>query len=334
MVFPNFSKPFTFDWSVESDCLAARVANRGFGMKERGSKVGLAETRMAWNCLEKEELALENMHIDGIQCDAILTLLLINYLNRLMQGGGVQNLSKVVNQDVGAQCDVEAVVGRGDDAKLKETCNGFVLHVQIERRGCFGDVWLKNIKTKLKHATKVVGVRKGVGNQEGTRFKEGEMVVKEEDVLGVAALKGSLELRTIPFQEGEDDPNRVSFNSDVDRSRRLMTRTADVAGNKDGVGCGEESRSRADPIIQGYLQQVCVTMNLDNPEFLQAMREVIRALQDEEGDRDRYLEWERKIERVFEFKDIEDDMACKLAILKLSGGASLWYDGLKSRRNR
>ncbi|KAL4583362.1 hypothetical protein LXL04_007933 [Taraxacum kok-saghyz] len=36
-----------------------------------------------------------------------------------------------------------------------------------------------------------------------------------------------------------DDPNRVSFNSDVDKSRRLMTRMADVVMNKDGVGCGE-----------------------------------------------------------------------------------------------
>ena len=35
------------------------------------------------------------------------------------------------------------------------------------------------------------------------------------------------------------DPNRVSFNSDVDRSRILMTRMADAAWNKDGVGCGE-----------------------------------------------------------------------------------------------
>ena len=114
-----------------------------------------------------------------------------------------------------------------------------VLRVQIERRGYLGDLRLKNIKTKLEHATKAMGVGKRAGIQEGARFKEGEMVIEEEDVLGVASLKGSLELRTIPFQEGEDDPNRVSFNSDVDRSRGLMTRMADVAGNKDGVGCGE-----------------------------------------------------------------------------------------------
>ena len=35
------------------------------------------------------------------------------------------------------------------------------------------------------------------------------------------------------------DPNRVSSNSDLDRPRRLMTRMADAAGNKDEVGCGE-----------------------------------------------------------------------------------------------
>ncbi|KAL4583343.1 hypothetical protein LXL04_007913 [Taraxacum kok-saghyz] len=109
-----------------------------------------------------------------------------------------------------------------------------VLHVQIERRGCLGDFWLKNIKTRLEHATMAMGLEKRAGIQKGARFKEGEMVVKEEDVLGVA-FKGFLELRTIPFQEGEDDPNRVSFNSDVDKSRRLMTRMADVAVNKDGV---------------------------------------------------------------------------------------------------
>ena len=215
VVFPTFSKPFTFGWSVESDCLAARVANRGFGMKERGSKVGLAETGKTWNCLGKGELAMENNLVQGIQCDAILTLLFINYLNRLMQRGGVQNLPKIVNHDVGAQSDVKAVVGRGDSTRLKETCNGVVwsmgdqglskndlnqdidnikqglmktnltnyplqvLHVQIERRGCLGDFWLKNIKTRLEHATMGMGLEKRAGIQKGARFKEGEMVVKE-----------------------------------------------------------------------------------------------------------------------------------------------------------
>ncbi|PNX87676.1 hypothetical protein L195_g043770, partial [Trifolium pratense] len=44
-----------------------------------------------------------------------------------------------------------------------------------------------------------------------------------------------------------------------------------------------------------------------------------------------YLEWERKIDRMFDFKDLDDEKRCKYAILKLSKSASLWYEGLKAR---
>jgi len=47
-----------------------------------------------------------------------------------------------------------------------------------------------------------------------------------------------------------------------------------------------------------------------------------------------YLEWERKIDRMFDFKDLDDEKRCKYAILKLSKSASLWYEGLKARRIR
>eukprot|EP00256_Glycine_max_P069745 XP_025984340.1 uncharacterized protein LOC106798810 [Glycine max] len=47
-----------------------------------------------------------------------------------------------------------------------------------------------------------------------------------------------------------------------------------------------------------------------------------------------YLEWERKIDRMFDFKDLDDEKRCKYAILKLSKSASLWYEGLKARRTR
>ncbi|XP_074304655.1 uncharacterized protein LOC141639422 [Silene latifolia] len=47
-----------------------------------------------------------------------------------------------------------------------------------------------------------------------------------------------------------------------------------------------------------------------------------------------YLEWERKIERMFDFKDLSDEKRCKFAILKLSKGASLWFEGMKSKRTR
>ena len=51
-------------------------------------------------------------------------------------------------------------------------------------------------------------------------------------------------------------------------------------------------------------------------------------------DPEAYLEWQRKIERMFNFKDIDDEKRCKYAILKLGRGASLWFEGLKSKRIR
>ncbi|XP_074305313.1 uncharacterized protein LOC141640409 [Silene latifolia] len=47
-----------------------------------------------------------------------------------------------------------------------------------------------------------------------------------------------------------------------------------------------------------------------------------------------YLEWERKIERLFDFKNLNDEKRCQYAILKLSKGASLWYDGVNIKRVR
>ncbi|XP_074278625.1 uncharacterized protein LOC141602220 [Silene latifolia] len=43
------------------------------------------------------------------------------------------------------------------------------------------------------------------------------------------------------------------------------------------------------------------------------------------ADPEAYLEWERKIDRMFDFKELDDEKRCKYAILKLSKGASLWY---------
>ncbi|KAL9232396.1 hypothetical protein vseg_007511 [Gypsophila vaccaria] len=50
-------------------------------------------------------------------------------------------------------------------------------------------------------------------------------------------------------------------------------------------------------------------------------------------DRENYLDWERKIDRMFDFKELSDEKRCKYAILRLSRGASLWYEGLKAMRS-
>ena len=100
-------------------------------------------------------------------------------------------------------------------------------------------------------------------------------------------------------------------------------------------------------------------MNFDDPDFLQQLREALRGMQ-EEGrrqpirgqprseefkvnelpefaggtDPEKYLEWGRKIDRMFGYKEFDDEKRCKYAILKLSGGASLWFEGLKAKRTR
>ncbi|XP_074291693.1 uncharacterized protein LOC141618478 [Silene latifolia] len=47
---------------------------------------------------------------------------------------------------------------------------------------------------------------------------------------------------------------------------------------------------------------------------------------------DDFLEWLRSMERIFEFKGYNDSKKFKVAILKLKGYASLWYEGMKNQR--
>ncbi|KAK9690448.1 hypothetical protein RND81_09G128300 [Saponaria officinalis] len=44
------------------------------------------------------------------------------------------------------------------------------------------------------------------------------------------------------------------------------------------------------------------------------------------------LEWFRAVERIFEYKGYDDAKKFKVAILKLKGYASLWYEGVKQKR--
>ncbi|KAK9756103.1 hypothetical protein RND81_01G073500 [Saponaria officinalis] len=46
------------------------------------------------------------------------------------------------------------------------------------------------------------------------------------------------------------------------------------------------------------------------------------------------LDWFHSVERVFEYKSYDDSKKFKVAVLKLKGYASLWYEGLKQKRSR
>ncbi|XP_074305543.1 uncharacterized protein LOC141640760 [Silene latifolia] len=100
-------------------------------------------------------------------------------------------------------------------------------------------------------------------------------------------------------------------------------------------------------------------MNFDDPNFLRDLQRALKKLQEHDPkwqprrervidefkmselpeftgstDPESYLEWERQIDRMFDFKRLDDEQSCKYAILKLRNGASLWYESLKTRRVR
>ena len=49
---------------------------------------------------------------------------------------------------------------------------------------------------------------------------------------------------------------------------------------------------------------------------------------------DDFLEWMQTIERIFEYKEIQDDKKVKLVALKLRKYASLWWTNLLTKRDR
>ncbi|XP_074278650.1 uncharacterized protein LOC141602245 [Silene latifolia] len=51
-------------------------------------------------------------------------------------------------------------------------------------------------------------------------------------------------------------------------------------------------------------------------------------------DPEKFLDWIRKAERVFEYKQYDEHKQFKVAILKLTKYASLWYENLKKQRKR
>ena len=51
-------------------------------------------------------------------------------------------------------------------------------------------------------------------------------------------------------------------------------------------------------------------------------------------DPESYLEWESRLDRFFDHKNLSDGSRFSYAILKLTKYASLWYDSMRTRRAR
>ncbi|XP_048226279.1 uncharacterized protein LOC125368728 [Ricinus communis] len=55
---------------------------------------------------------------------------------------------------------------------------------------------------------------------------------------------------------------------------------------------------------------------------------------DGSSDPENFLDWVRRMESVFDYKDFDDRRRCKMAVLRLTKLAGLWYDNLKAKRRR
>ena len=120
LVPSSFSNSFKLRMVAGFVCLMATLAIRGLWLDGKGFKIDMEEENVVLGWLARGRHALGQSLMKGIKWDAILTFLLNNSLHRFNQGRWVHFLSNIEKKDV------EAAVGRGDDAKLKETCNGVV----------------------------------------------------------------------------------------------------------------------------------------------------------------------------------------------------------------
>ncbi|XP_074314120.1 uncharacterized protein LOC141649327 [Silene latifolia] len=99
-----------------------------------------------------------------------------------------------------------------------------------------------------------------------------------------------------------------------------------------------------DPNFLQNLQEALKNINFTPGQRMQPRRESVKYMDEFKinelpefvggMDPEEYFEWERQMERMFDFKDIDDEKRCKYAILKLRKNASLWYESLKAARAR
>lgn len=114
---------------------------------------------------------------------------------------------------------------------------------------------------------------------------------------------------------------------------------------------GQPSNDKRDKIIDALLEQTQALQTMVENITLsyvkkQTVGEEHKERSDDRGlkievpefdgtiDPEVYLEWERSLERFFEYKDTPEERKHKVAILKLTKYASIWLDGVKKQREK
>ncbi|KAL4583342.1 hypothetical protein LXL04_007912 [Taraxacum kok-saghyz] len=320
LVPSSFSHCFKLRMLAGFVCLMAILAIRGLWLDGKGFKIDMEEENVVLDWLARGRHALGQSLMKGIKWDAILTFLLNNSLHRFNQGRWVHFVFNIEKKRWGLL--------------LKDV---LISSLKGRARGMFGVTktqgLIKKDWSQVNCSKEMVGARgihdtdQEMGNEIVIKklgwIEEGESskLVEKGEVFG---MKGNLELRTILFQEGEDDPNGVKLNSDLKQAREFVTKHDEVARDQDGLGCGEAiwvtchlfyqawkyfkwsdktgwNRDKGAweryfgqglkimhvSCVLGFIQQLWDTMAWSNPDFLNAIRRVFRTLQDEDDGKGR-----------------------------------------------
>ncbi|KAK9740732.1 hypothetical protein RND81_03G056500 [Saponaria officinalis] len=120
--------------------------------------------------------------------------------------------------------------------------------------------------------------------------------------------QGMAELRYMMKNMAENVPKKHgrTRGSSSSRSRGSDSEKDDASSTKENGAKHDDDRG----------------LKLDIPDF------------DGELDPEKFLDWIRQAERVFEYKEYDEHKQFKVAILKLTKYASLWYENLKKQRKR
>lgn len=109
--------------------------------------------------------------------------------------------------------------------------------------------------------------------------------------------------------------NTSSSDSGVSVKNKKRSRKSKLASSSDEESDHSRRRSKKKDDDRG--------LRLDVPEFYGNMTEP-----------EKYLDWVRRAETLFNYKDYNDRKKLKVAECKLAGYAGLWYDNLKKKRAR
>ncbi|XP_048228314.1 uncharacterized protein LOC125369579 [Ricinus communis] len=102
----------------------------------------------------------------------------------------------------------------------------------------------------------------------------------------------------------------------MDAIRELSLKMGERVGDLENT-----ASSGGNPTYQNF-QEEDRSFKLELPEF------------DGSSYPENFLDWVRRMESVFDYKDFDDRRRCKMAVLRLTKLAGLWYDNLKAKRRR